>query len=84
MQGLRNAQRQYDRLLPDEGQQRAEREFEHPEFAPANAIRCGSVSEALDLSKKMPSRVVIVATSKFVEIQPATETPANGEQKTSG
>lgn len=84
MQGLRTAQLRYDRQLPDDGRKRAEREFSHPESAPVDAIRCGSVSEALDLSKKMPNRVVIVATSKFVEIQPTTETPANGDLKTSG
>lgn len=37
MQGLRPAQRIYDRREPSDERERAEREFEHPEFAPAGA-----------------------------------------------
>lgn len=37
MNGLSNAQRTYDRRQPDDGRQRSEREFSHPEFAPAGA-----------------------------------------------
>lgn len=38
MNGLQNAQRNYDRRLPEDGERRPNaREFEHPEFAPAGA-----------------------------------------------
>lgn len=54
MNGLRNAQRSYDRQVSDEGRQRAEREFSHPEFAPAGANVIRS-SKFFDLPKTEPS-----------------------------
>lgn len=54
MNGLSKAQRSYDRQLPDEGRQRAEREFSHQEFATvgANVIRS---SKFFDLPMAEPS-----------------------------
>lgn len=58
MNGLSKAQRSYDRQLPDEGRQRAEREFEHPEFAPAgvNVIRSSKFIDLPMADRNEPKR----------------------------
>lgn len=69
MNGLSQAQRIYDRRLPEDGKPSVENEYAAPEFAPADAIRCNSTEEALAVEKRFPGcAVVIVGKPLIVKI----------------
>lgn len=83
MHGLRNAQRTYDRRLPDDGWQRGEREFAHPEFAPAgtNVIRSSKFIEEANMSRyqvKQSGKYALIVDTRFDD-SPLYRYDANAE-----